>query len=403
VKSICILLQGHYEIDIRVRRKAEALASVGYHVDVLALRSSFSNTASYTLDGVNVHTLSLGKKRGSLARYIYEYLAFFAWVVLKLPGLMRRHRYAVVDVNTLPDFLVFAAFYARWKGAKLLLDMHEITPEFYISKYKVDPTHWLIRILKAVERISMRYADHVITINEPIQELLQSRGLSRSRSTVIMNTADDRLFSPASVTPSTSSSRPAAFVMMYHGTLTHIYGLDIAIQALSIAHKRMPRAELWILGSGPEKDSLGRLSRQLNIESCVKFIGTVLPDEVYKWLAQCDIGVLATRQDIFLDYSFSNKLSEYVIMGKAVVASRLKTIRHYFSEDALLFFEAGNPSELADRMVALFDDRALRRRLAENAKRELQPIRWQVMRERYLSLISKLTESGQGPSGDREL
>ena len=153
--SICMLLQGYYEIDIRVRRKAEALVAAGYHVDVLALESSFSTSNTYSLNGVHVYTLKLGKNRGSLARYIYEYLAFFFWVVFKLPSLMRHRRYAVIDVNTLPDFLIFAAFYARWKGAKLVLDMHEITPEFYISKYKVDPNSWLIRLLQRIEQISM--------------------------------------------------------------------------------------------------------------------------------------------------------------------------------------------------------------------------------------------------------
>jgi len=43
---------------------------------------------------------------------------------------MRKRHYAVIDVNTLPDFLVFAAASAKWMGAKIVLDMHEITPEF---------------------------------------------------------------------------------------------------------------------------------------------------------------------------------------------------------------------------------------------------------------------------------
>src|SRR5437868_13605036 len=77
MKTICILVQNYYEIDIRVRRKAEALVAAGYSVDVLALASSFSKEKSYNLNGVNVCTLSLGKKRGSLVRYLYEYAAFF--------------------------------------------------------------------------------------------------------------------------------------------------------------------------------------------------------------------------------------------------------------------------------------------------------------------------------------
>ena len=390
MNSICMLLQGYYEIDIRVRLKAEALVAAGYHVDVLALESSFSTSKTYTLNGVHVYTLKLGKNRGSLARYIYEYLAFFIWVVFKLPALMQHRRYAVIDVNTLPDFLIFAAFYARWRGAKLVLDMHEITPEFYISNYKVAQNSWLIRLLQRIERMSMSYADHVLTINGPVQELLQSRGLAKDKSTIIMNSADESLFSDSSsASPHSGNDRPeGAFVFMYHGTLTRIYGLDVAIEAFGKACAAMPGAELWIIGSGPELGELRRLCEELRLRDRVKFVGTVLPSEIKQWLRQCNVGVLATRQDVFLDYSFSNKLSEYVIVGKPVIASRLRTIRHYFGDDALAYFTPEDSSGLARTMISLYNDENLCASLAGKAARDLHPIRWEVMKARYLALIS---------------
>jgi len=127
MKSVCQVVQNIYDIDPRVRRKAEALVAAGYTVDVLALRAE-GGKKTYTLNGVNVRTLSLGKKRGSLARYFYEYAAFFLWTFIRVPWQMLARRYAVVDVNSLPDFLIFAPVVARWMGAKLILDLHEITP-----------------------------------------------------------------------------------------------------------------------------------------------------------------------------------------------------------------------------------------------------------------------------------
>lgn len=389
--SVCILVQNFYEIDIRVRRKAEALVSAGYTVDVLALRSPQSTAKSAVFNGVNVHTFALGKKRGSKVRYAYEYAAFLVWTFVKLSVLMKRRRYAVVDVNTLPDFLIFSALYAKWKGARIVFDMHEITPEFIQSKYGVEERHWQVQFARLIEKASVRFADRVITINEPIQRLLESRGLAPEKSTVIMNAVDESIFASALELAASAELAPDSFVMMYHGTLTRIYGLDLAIAALGRAQKDMPGAELWILGCGPDRDMLKTLARNQGLESRVKFLDPVLPHEVPAWLIQCDIGVLATRRDVFLDYSFSNKLSEYIIMGKAVISSRLNAICHYFSDDALAFFEPNDIESLSRQMLRLYRDKELRTRLTARAKQEYVPIRWEVMRDRYLEMIATLS------------
>jgi glycosyltransferase involved in cell wall biosynthesis len=382
-------------MDVRVRRKAEALVSAGYSVDVLALAAPTHRTNAYALNGVNVYTLSLGKKRGSFARYLYEYVTFFVWTFLRL--LTWRRRYAVVDVNTLPDFLIFAAAPARWRGAKLVLDMHEITPEFCMSKYGVGADSWLVRLLKYLERVSFNFADYVITITEPIQELLIERGLPRSRSVVIMNSADEARFG-SSPNPADTSKDSDTFVMMYHGTLTRIYGLDIAIEAFSLAHADMPGSELRIVGSGPEETVLASLVRERGLGASIKMPGSVPAAEIPGWLRECDLGILPIRRDVFLDFAFPNKLPEFIIMGIPVLMSRLKTIRHYFSEEALCYFEPNNPADLAKQMIRIYQDRGMRARLAARAKQEYAPIDWEVMGERYLKLMAGLSGAVQPAS-----
>jgi glycosyltransferase involved in cell wall biosynthesis len=392
MKSVCQVVQNVYDIDPRVRRKAEALVAAGYSVDVLALRAD-GGQKNYCLHGVNVRTLALGKKRGSLARYFFEYAAFFLWTFIRVPLQMLRRRYSVIDVNSLPDFLIFAPILARWMGAKLVLDLHEITPEFYMSKYGIAENSWTIRLLTYLEKISVRFADRVLTINEPIEDLLVVRGLNRSKCTVVMNAVDETRFAASSnpldaVTPRDSEK----FVMMYHGTLTSIYGLDIAIEAFAMAHTEMPGAELWILGSGSEKDALAQLTHARGLTGKVRLVGQVPASEIPAWLGQCDAGMLPIRRDVFLDFAFPNKLPEFIVAGKTVIISRLKAIHHYFSEDALAYFEPNDPADLAKTMVRIFCDPQLQARLAARAREEYAPIRWGLMRDRYLAVIRNLAE-----------
>ena len=398
MKSVCILLHNHYETDVRVTRKAEALIAAGYEVDLLALRSKYSKSANYDLGGVHVHTIALGKKRGSLVRYFFEYLVFFLWASYKVFALHRKKKYAVIDVNNLPDFLVFAGAYAKWTGAKIVFDMHEITPEFYVSKYGIKPGSLVVRLLEYIERKSFNFADYVININQTIEDVLVNRGLVRSKSTIIMNCVDEDFFLASRSSDSHAGPEipQPAFVMMYHGTVTHIYGLDIALQGFAKVHQDMPGAEFWILGTGTEMKALEDLVEKLGLRSKVRFLGLVRPQQIPGWMKRCDVGVLATRQDIFLDLSFSGKLSEYIIMGKAVIASRLKTIRHYFTEEALGYFEPHNPSDLAKQMIGFYRDPVRRRQMADRALQEYAPIRWKVMKDRYLQLMDQATGNASG-------
>src|SRR5262245_5512109 len=218
LKAICLVLQGPYDSDPRVRRKAEALVAAGYTVDVLALRTQ-TGQKSYALNGVNVSTLPLDKKRGTLLRYFFEYVSFFVWVFVRVHVDLRRRRYDVIDVNTLPDFLVFAPLFARWMGASIVLDMHEITPEFYMSKYGSSADSWRIWFLKLLEWVSFGFADRVITINHPVEDLLVSRGLPRHKSTIMMNSADEARFAGDHTSAAGVAKDPSRFVMIYHGTL----------------------------------------------------------------------------------------------------------------------------------------------------------------------------------------
>lgn len=391
-KAVCVLLQSHYDMDIRVRRKAEALIEAGYAVDVLALRGPGRDRKAYSLNGVQVHTISLGKERGSLGRYVFKYVAFLVWSLFKVRAMMEQRQYTVVDVNNLPDFLVFGAWCAKRRGARVVFDMHEITPEFFMSKYGVGDQHWLVRLCRRIERACLRYADHVIAINEPIQRLLEQRGLPAGKCTIVMNSADEGLFQKSSAcpTPPDPSEGRATYVMMYHGTLTRIYGLDIALESFALAQETLPGAEFWILGRGPEQDYLESQARRLGLEGKVRFLGSVPPGDIAGWLRRCDVGVLPTRQDVFLDLSFSNKLSEYIISDKAVIVSRLRTIRHYFSEEALAFFKPHDVNDLARQMSTLYHDPALRSRLAARARENYRPLCWAVMKQRYVTAVNCL-------------
>jgi hypothetical protein len=107
---VAIVRHSFYPSELNVKREAEALRDAGYDVDVICLRNP-DEASSETIEGVNVYRLPVGHKRGKILRYLWEYNAFFALAATKLARLHRKNHYAAVQVNTMPDYLVFVALF----------------------------------------------------------------------------------------------------------------------------------------------------------------------------------------------------------------------------------------------------------------------------------------------------
>ncbi len=134
-RPICMIVHAYYEEDPRVRREAECLVAAGWAVDVFGLRRP-GESPSAVVAGVNLRRLPVGRHQGAgLPVYLAEYGAFLARAFWAAALAHRRRRYGLVEVHSLPDYLVFAALPLKLVGVPVLLDLHEAMPEFFRSRF----------------------------------------------------------------------------------------------------------------------------------------------------------------------------------------------------------------------------------------------------------------------------
>jgi glycosyltransferase involved in cell wall biosynthesis len=208
---------------------------------------------------------------------------------------------------------------------------------------------------------------------------------------VVMNTADERIF--GSDSNSSPPEKNEHFVAMYHGTLTYLYGLDVAIRAMARLTDDIPGLEFRIFGNEEEADALKELAKELGISRNIVFMGRVGIETIPEYIRQADIGVLPTVRDDFIDLSFSNKLAEYVIMKTPVVATRLLSTLEYFTEDAISYFESRDADAFASKILELYNDPEKRLSQTDKAFEQYEAIKWSVQKERYVSLIESLIDT----------
>lgn len=382
-QNVCHIVQMPYPYDPRVRKEVKALLSNDHKVSVIALGGP-NKAKQETIDGVKIYRAPLQKRRAGMLRYLVEYAMFFLYSIFELNVLDLKEKFDVVHINTLPDFLVFSALIQKLKGRKIILDMHEIMPEFFMSRLGVGMENPIVRLLLFVERISLRFADEVITVNEPIKRIFQGRAIPNKAITVVMNTVDE-------VTVKRSTKRAhRGFNCVYHGTLTDIYGLDTAIEAFSKVCKKFSDMAFHIFGGGPHLSKLKNIVEQLHLQQFVVFHGEMPHDKVMESLAEMDLAILASRKDVFLNLTFSNKLAESIYLKIPVVSSDLDTTKYYFPDECILYFEAGNADDLGQKMLFAYKNRELMRTMAESAYERHKVFNWAIMSQRYLKVVEGL-------------
>jgi glycosyltransferase involved in cell wall biosynthesis len=384
-----------YEADNRVRRYAEALAKRGDRVDAIALRRDGLDAVA-EMRGVKVHRIQkrVIDERGPFT-YLRKLLLFFfrsAWL-MTVEHL--RDPYDVIHVHSVPDFQVFATLIPKLLGARVVLDIHDIVPEFYASKFKVDERSLVFRCLLLVERLSIAYSDHVIISNHLWEEKIVGRSVTREKCTAIINYPDPSIF-----TPKRAKTHPGGdFVICYPGTLNWHQGLDLAIEAVAKLREKAPNLKFLIVGDGPDREKLKEMVRDLSLEGRVELRGFVPIEEVAATMNSIDLGVVPKRSDSFGNEAFSTKIMEFMAMGVPVVASRTRIDQYYFSDDLVEFFESENKQDLADKILGLMHDPARRRSLAEQAGAFIEQNNWDVKKGEYLNLVDGLSDRDRRRSG----
>ncbi len=392
-RRVGMVTHSFYESDNRVTRYAEALAARGDHVDVLALRRSPSQPKHEVIEGVHVHRLQdrFGKNERSKFAYMWPLVRFLGLTTWWVAWRHSHHRYDLLHIHNMPDFLVYAGLYPRLSGAHIVLDIHDIVPEFYSNKFSAGQHSLTTTMLKLVERASAQVADHIIVSNHLWLEKYQSRTGTEGRCSVFINNVDTKIFEPQ---PRTRDDD--RLIVIFPGGLQWHQGLDIALRAFKTVSAALPHAEFHIYGDGNMKPALIALAAELGFNGQVKFFEPVGVRQISRIMANADLGVVPKRADSFGNEAYSTKIMEFMSLGVPAVVSKTKIDQFYFNDSVVRFFESGNVDALAAAMLEVLQNPELRARMVTNATAYSDLHSWKRRKADYLRIVDGLIS----PSAD---
>ena len=389
---VAAITYDYYPFDIRVRRMAEAATDAGYAMRVICLRDQ-GEAAHEVCNGVLTDRLPFSRGFGRpLPLSVLSWLWFTMMAGAVVTWQHLRQPYDVIIAHNMPDFLVFAAIIPRLLGAKVVLDVQDVSPELMSAKSNGRLKRILFRLAAIQERLSTAFASHVITVGWPFEERLKSRGVPARKLFLTLNSADPRLF-PAErrcPPPSWAPGFEGPFIVMYYGTIAQRNGLDTAVRALALALPRAPRLRLDIMGRGEYLPEVKRLAEELGVGDHLRFSDPCPSENIVDFVLHGDVGIITYRRDGFAELVLPTKAYEQAWMQRPIIASDTVAIRSMFRPGSTLLCDPESPESFADALVNLYEHPELQRTLVERAFEDYAPYRWEKVSSEYQAYLAAL-------------
>ena len=388
--------------DRRVWAIARSLRDAGARVTVVcpqgdeAERAGGERALSERCEEIEIRRFPLRFATGGPAGYVQEYGNALRRTRALVGRIVHEAPVDAVHVCSPPDLMFLATGPARRRGARLVFDHHDLTPELFLTRFG-DRHRALHRVTLAAERLALRTADTVIATNESYRDVAISRaGKAPEDVFVVRNGPDTRRFSPVAADPALKRGR--AHLLAYVGVMAAQDGVDYALRALA---QMAARRDDWFAvfgGEGEARPELERLAAELGIADRVHFAGWLGDDEILPLLCTADVCLSPEPRSPLNDRSTMVKISEYLAMGRPVVAFDLTESR-LTARDAAVYATDNDPGSYARAIEQLLDDPQRRARMGTAGRdRVRDALSWERSEEQLMHAYAHaLRPRARGP------
>jgi len=243
--------------------------------------------------------------------------------------------------------------------------------------------------MRSIAGAALRGASRVVTISEFSRRAVEAHGVAAPAITVI--------HPGAMVVGTAGAARPRVSgrrIVLSVGRLVDAYkGHDMVIRALPLILAKVPDTEYVIVGDGPLRQSLERLTDSLGVAVAVRFVGQVEDDEVDAWYRACDVFVLAARESGVSGGAegYGIVFVEAGLRGKPVVGGRSGGVPDAVIDgETGLLVDPGDLGDIADAITRLLTDLELADRLGRGGRRRaVEDLSWPEYTERFRRVLAE--------------
>jgi glycosyltransferase involved in cell wall biosynthesis len=346
--------------DLRVRREAYALGDAGYRVTVICPAAP-GQPSRETVNGVRVYRYPAPPAANGFFGYIWEYGYSMLTSFLLSVVVFFSEGFDVVHAHNPPDTFVFIAVFYKLFGKRFIYDHHDLSPEMYQARFARGGNPAVYRVLVWLEKLSCRFADHVIVTNESYKKIAMERGgVPESRITIVRNGIElSRL--EGAIEPDRGLRQMGKTIIGYVGVMGFQDGVDYLLRALRHLVQDLRRTDFHciLIGDGDAWTDLKAQAHQLGLNEYVQFTGFLHGEELRRYLSAADICADSAPSNPYSDRSTMFKIMEYMSLAKPIVAFDLPEHR-FTAQQAAVYVPPNDERAFAQALAEIMDDQRRR-------------------------------------------
>ena len=361
--------------DRRVWKECCALREAGYEVAAISPKGIDCDTMSReTVEGVHIYRYTPFESTGGTFSYAAEFGVALVMMTVLAWRVLFREGFDVIHLSNPPDLLILVALPFKLFGKKIIFDQHDLSPEIFSEHRRGGEGSLIHRLLVAFEYLSYTCADVVICITNSVCDVAAVRGGVRRADIFLVRNGPD-LASFANAKADATLRKGRSFLLTYVGMMGPQDGVDILLRATKVLLESFGRRDLHVhlVGGGTELPNLQRQAGELGIADHVTFAGKQPYEGVVTAIASADICVCPDPKTPMNDRANFVKLSEYMCLGRPVVAFDLVEVR-YSAADAALYATPNDPHDFASKIEYLLQHPEERERIGQIGARRVKDV-----------------------------
>ncbi|MBT4779004.1 MAG: glycosyltransferase family 4 protein [Polaribacter sp.] len=364
---ICMIVDGSYPNDIRVRKEAEALAENGRKVIVVCPRKR-NDKSKETFNDVEVYRI--GKNYTTIKKGIYDSIEsvfdFNPFFYFGLKKVFKAYTIDYLHVHDLPLAGTGLLFKSKVKK-KVYLDLHENFPESLktwfvwrrslIIKIKnallMNPKRWS----KKEKKYCLKYDKVICVVEEMKEKLIAKFGIEKEKLVVVSNHEKKDFAENFNKEIVQDIINTSDFSITYIGGFGPHRGLQTAISAMPEIVKVIPNAKLFLVGKGSSdvETKLKEIAATNKAEKYVNFVGYRPFTEVATIMQKSSLNIIPHVSNDHTDNTIPHKLFQIMMSKSLLLVSSCKPLERIVSKfDAGIVFKANNVLDFVQKVLDIY-------------------------------------------------